>query len=681
MLHRSTCTVSLVVVLVLTALAAVPTRAAWKLPQMVSENRDGEKVFHAKPMDDRFRNPWPEEYERQFQARARRVIAAQSQRRARGSTYFENEKRYYGYLMAQVLGEQGLEAMKRLQGEDHQAESWHRHTAGIDYYACFTLKHQMRKYFYFGDLMDPDYRRRMYQGAKKWTEKDPLHRPHYAFKKASGWGPDAKNSWVDVRTTENLFLMRVTSVYLMAEETGNRRTAATYKQIILDYAKSLYRVGMGEWDSENYHGHSLSPLLNLYDFAKDDEVKLAAKACLDWLCAAGAVKYYRGGFNGPGSRDYNHAQPFGGSAASMLWLYFGDCPQPEHDWESDEVHVITSAYRPPVAVMKLARKEFSRPVEIFASKPHYSATTSFDTESPPEFLETQYIADTYLFGSLSCGTPPGVSAVNGFKILVYDREDGCRILHAAPTDDPNFAGSPLYRKGKINAENRVAQYGNLAIWLARGGKSPWLWVVPEGANMQRKNGITFIECERTWIAIHPLGTSSFQRDEKLTRQAGEGKDARFKNHTVLSAKGNGKRYCGIAVEIGEKQSHGSFGRFRQQVLGAEVDASQLGEGIVKYRAADGKHLGFHWNDDPQDLGAWRNGERHDWAEHAAYLYRTGDADEPTGPIHSRWGEGALYVEAGGAAFACAVDEQGGVRFEHGDPDEVNVREVSRVDGE
>jgi len=170
MLHRSTCTVSLVVVLVLTALAAVPTRAAWKLPQMVSENRDGEKVFHAKPMDDRFRNPWPEEYERQFQARARRVIAAQSQRRARGSTYFENEKRYYGYLMAQVLGEQGLDAMKRLQGEDHQAESWHRHTAGIDYYACFTLKHQMRKYFYFGDLMDPDYRRRMYQGAwSQWT--------------------------------------------------------------------------------------------------------------------------------------------------------------------------------------------------------------------------------------------------------------------------------------------------------------------------------------------------------------------------------------------------------------------------------------------------------------------------------------------------------------------------------
>ena len=147
----------------------------------------------------------------------------------------------------------------------------------------------------------------------------------------------------------------------MAEETGNKETTAKYKQLVLDYAKTLYRIGIGEWDSENYHGHSIGPLLNLYDFAKDAEVKMAAKACLDWFIAAGAVKYYRGGFNGPGSRDYTHAQPFGGSAASMLWIYFGDSPRFNEHWESDEVHMITSAYRPPVAVMK------ARPQRIFSS--------------------------------------------------------------------------------------------------------------------------------------------------------------------------------------------------------------------------------------------------------------------------------------------------------------------------
>jgi hypothetical protein len=70
-------------------------------------------------------------------------------------TYFESEKRSYGFSMAHVLaGDQQL-ALKELQMEDVQAEQWHAHTAGIDYYACFTLKHQMRKYFLFGDRLDP----------------------------------------------------------------------------------------------------------------------------------------------------------------------------------------------------------------------------------------------------------------------------------------------------------------------------------------------------------------------------------------------------------------------------------------------------------------------------------------------------------------------------------------------
>ena len=85
--------------------------------------------------------------------------------------------------MAHVLGKDSAVAMAGLQAEDNQAQSWHRNTERIDYYAAFTLKHQMRKYFYFGDLMEPAYRKRMFGGAKKWTAQDPYRRPHAAFKK------------------------------------------------------------------------------------------------------------------------------------------------------------------------------------------------------------------------------------------------------------------------------------------------------------------------------------------------------------------------------------------------------------------------------------------------------------------------------------------------------------------
>lgn len=650
--------------------------AEWELDQIVTRDAQGRPVYHAQPVAEKFRNPWPEKYEAEFQDRARQIIAAQSERKvAAGNTYFENEKRTYGYLMAQAIGSRGLDAVRELQLEDAQRDEWHRETEGIDFYAAFTLKHQMRKYFYFGDLLEPAYRERMLKGAKTWTSSDPMRRPHYTFKSPKeGWGPDARNSWVDVRSTENLFLMRVTSVYLMAEETGNRETAAKYKQLILDYTKTLYRIGMGEWDSENYHGHSLAPLTNLYDFAKDDEVKLAAKACLDWMCAAGAVKYYRGGFNGPTKRDYNHIQPFGGSAAAMLWVLFGDSPRANEHWESDEVHVITSAYRPPVAVMKLARKEFTKPVELFSSKPSYDATTSLKFESTPEYLETQYFGHSYQMGSLSGGTTPGASDVCGFKILAFDKEKGAVVLQASPTSDPAFIGSPQYQQGKVTAENRVAQRKNVAIWLAKDSRAPWCWVIPQSVKVTEQKGITFLECERTWAAIRPLGVEPIRRDDKLTEQIASGKEPKFPDHQVLATQGSGQgEFCGLAVEVGEKESHGSFAEFQKQTLAAQVDVAKLGAGEVQYKAAAGLWLGIHWQDDPHNLGVWTNGQRHDFAQHAQYLYQPAGATEPTAPIYSQWGDGTLYVEAGGEAFASTVDEQGKVTFHNGTPADVKAK--------
>lgn len=635
----------------------------WKLSDMLGKDRKGKTIYQAKPMDNRFRNPWPQELEDEFQERARKIIAAQQEKLAGGTTYFESEKRFYGKLMAQVIGAYPLKAMGKLQGEDHQAQEWHKHTDGIDYYACFTLKHQIRKYFYFGDLMKPAYKKRMFEGAKKWTAKDPYRRPHYAYKKSGpGWGPDVKNSWVDVRNTENLFLMRVTSVYLMAEETGNQETTAKYKQLLLDYAKTLYRVGIGEWDSENYHGHSISPLCNLYDFAKDPEVKLAAKACLDWFMAAGAVKYYRGGFNGPGSRDYNHDQPFGGSAASILWVYFGDTPAfNEKHLESDEVHLITSAYRPPLAIVKLARKEIKRPVEIVASKPHYSATTTLNFESSPEYLETHYLGQNFLLGSLSCGTPPGISSVNGFKILVKNKLHGCQIVHAAPTADPNFSGSPLYKQGKITSQNRVAQAGNIAIWLAKDGKAPWLWVVPDSCRTKEIEGCTFFEFEDAWIAMKPLGMESFKQNLAKIKIASEGKGARFPKHSVLTSQGSSKLFCGMVIEVGEKPMYGNFKDFTKQFLQSEFDDSQLEQGVVKFRNPRGKALGFHWQDDAKNLGNWQNGKRHDWKRHQKFLYGPASSETPS-PIQAEWGSGTLEVNAGGHSFRCTVNEQGQVTF-------------------
>lgn len=614
---------------------------------MVSKSDSG-VIYRSLPVPPELVNPWPEELEAEFQRRAHAVVQAQTRDTKAGvNTYFENEKRSYGFLMAHVLGG-NMKALDYLQAQDHQHEQWHRKTAGIDLYACFTLKHQMRKYFYFGKLLAPSYRKQMQVGARNWTSRDPLRRPHYSYEKGkSGWGPDAQNSWVDVRSTENLWLMRVTSVYLMAEETGNATTRDLYRQHILDYTRTLYRIGIGEWDSENYHGHSITPLLNLYDFAKDLEVKAAAKACLDFYTIAGAIKYWRGGFNGPTKRDYNHAQPFGGSAANSLWMWFGEHPVGKQDhWESDEVHQITSAYRPPMAAVNLARKQFAKPVEIFAAKPAYDATTQFRADSKPEYLETQYIAQTYQLGTLTGGTSVDGGDVNGFKLLAWDETDGAIAVHAIPGSNPAYPGSPMYKTGIVSAENRIAQQENVALWLVQDGKSPWTWVVPDHVEVIHKNEVTFLKCDRTWLAIRPLGASNLEFDEQRTNELRAARKNRFPNHKVLSAYGTSDAFCGLAIEVGERESHASFEQFVAETLVAEIDAKKLEQGIVTYKSGDRIHLGIHWNDDPLNLGVWRNGTRRDLRNAAMY-------ESPI--IKSSWQSGVLKVNTIGATFRHAVD--------------------------
>lgn len=617
------------------------------------------------PVPEGLKNPWPEAWENEFQARKEKVLkgmcAKEKAAGLGGRTFFESEKRAYGFLLAHaVAGDKDL-AIKELQKEDAQAKDWHAHTAGIDYYACFTLKHQVRKYFLFGDRLDPKYKQRMFDGAKAWTEKDPLRRPHPAFKKAGdGWGPDVKNSWVDVRNTENLFLMRVTSVYLMAEETGNEVTAEQYKETILKYAAALYRVGMGEWDSENYHGHSLAPLLNLFDFAKDKEVRAAAKLCLDYMSAIGAVKYFRGAFNGPTNRDYSHPQPFGGSAPCMLWLYFGDTPVENTAYESDEIHVLTSGYRPPAAVVELARKNFDRPAELFASKPGYAATTGNDLKNPPEYFETHYFGRTFQMGSLVGGTTAGKTAVNGFKIVATDDKRGAIAIQGVPGPDPKFVGSAKYVEGKVSGENRAGQFGDVAIWLVKGGGSPWVWVIPPGVGVETEGGVTFLKCGETLVALTPINTSELVIAQELTdRLTADEKGTDWKGHKVLAAKGSGGKFCGVAVEVGEAPEYKTYTEFKKAVLAkARV---VLKDGEAKYAAANGKTVKLKFADTAAETGVWRDGARHDWATHAKHLFSTA-GDKPL--IEQGWLGGTLTVRAGKKTFTGSVSEAGAATFKN-----------------
>lgn len=629
-------------------------------------SRDSQGRVTIKPVqvDARFRNEaWPEQWERDFADRANYVIQQAANDGRYGTTYFESEKNSYAAAMFSVLGGYEEPALAFLQSPDNPGH-WSKHTLGIDYYPAFTLKHQMRKYFFFGDLLEPDYRQRMKKAADIFTERDPLNRPHHAYERASGWGPNAKNSWVDVRNTDNLKLMRDTSVYLLAEEADNEKTRQLYKQHLTEFIVTLYHQGQGEWDSENYLGHSIAPLLNLYDFAQDPEVKLLAKSGLDFMAVAAAVKYYRGNFNGPTRRDYNHPYPFGGSTASLGWMWFGDAPLKPEEIEPDLIHVITSSYRPPRAVVELARKNFERPAELISGKPQWAAW-EHPAADRPTFYETHYFGRWFQFGTLARGSQR--PDINGFKLLTYSSQRGADTIIAGPVSDPTKLGSVMYNDKLIAPHSAVGQNGNMAIYLTEESKHPYLWLIPESAEVEEKNGVTFVHTEKASLAIWPINLSQPTVDSKLTEQVqweGEAKQKkerkpRWPDSQVLSAQRRNAGCYGFAIEIDE----GNRRKFVQRASQIQPETDEIPiRCAAAMTATNGRRVRLQWANSLDGIKIWRDGQLRDWnSPQEQAIWRTYDGDLISMPWQ---GDGELSIEAGGESFQISVTRDGNVAFSH-----------------
>ena len=628
------------------ASSVIPTTPAKETEPAVTTSTGNLIQVEPLPIPTEYKNQWTPELEAEFWVRANEAIRYYAGK-GYGNTYGENEKRSYTYAMLDFLAGNRQKALEFLQSEDTQADD-NAHTNGIDYYYCFTLKGQMRKYFFLGRFLDPAYKQRMFDGAKKWTEKDPLGRPHPIFgngKGGEGWGPDVRGGWVDGRNTDNLRAMREVSVYLMAEETGNEDVRRLYKQKIQRYVWALYNIGMGEWDSENYHSHTFTAYLNLYDFAKDPEVKALGKAALDWFSAAGAMKYYRGGFGGPSKRDYGGANVvYGGNAANLLSLYFGDVTFADPTPERDAIHAITSAYRPPVAVVALARKQFNKPVEILATKPVYENWKA-GGEDQPGYWETTFFGHTYQLGSLAGEFSDG--DVGPFKLMAYNSKRGVDYFVAN-------TGGNWVRPGK-NPGDQMGQYRNLVIWLRPASDQPFFFQLPKTAKAEIEGGIWFFQLEKTWLAIRPINLSSYSEvainDDKIA--------SHYSDERTLKAITTTKNYSGFALEVGEQESHGNYSAFKQAVKAkSQLDLRNISTGTVQLTGATGNTLKLTHNSKNHLPKIVRNGIEHDWSKHFD-LYQPTDGKAP---ISLGWKIGTLRVEADGSVFEATVNREGKVRF-------------------
>lgn len=219
---------------------------------------------------------------------------------------------------------------------------------------------------------------------------------------------DSHNAWTS-EGTENHLNMARTSGYLFAQEALNypelfpeaQQRLAQMKDWISYWSKRIYQVGNGEWHSGIYETYNLIGWLNLYDFAKDQQVQAMARAVLDYYATEIALYYSYGIHGGAEMRGSGILSSNRNATPYLAWLYFGTTGDFPMGFSGSQyiqsMHAITSNYRPQSIVVKLAQKHIEKPASYLTSRSTYLL-------DQPSYVKIPfYIGENFTLGSQISG--------------------------------------------------------------------------------------------------------------------------------------------------------------------------------------------------------------------------------------------------------------------------------------
>lgn len=324
--------------------------------------------------------------------------------------------------------------------------------------------------------------------------------------------------------------------------------------------------------------------------------------------------------------------------------YFAGLPGTVPHPERDLVHFITSDYRPPAAVVALTRKDHAKPLEIFASHPHYQNFLP-QNQGAPKYHETTYIAHHFQMGSLVEG---GAYGVNGLKIPVDDGKEN--MVYVVPSSQP---------KGNIctnrNANDRIAQNRNLVVMVTpqpRKNFATWNTLLPLDIKIEDTGKVTFVDNGKVWLAFHWGANAQRGKDDAKRIQKFKSGKSKTKG-TILGGEAPGEGFSAIGIEVGEAQSHGSYEAFKKAVLGAsKFESSNIAKGEVALTGSQGRQVGISWA--PKVKSILRNGKQHTPTKD---LWSAPEGEPEV--VSLGWNTGTLKVKAGGHSFEGQFDLEKG----------------------
>jgi hypothetical protein len=425
--------------------------------------------------------------------------------------------------------------------------------------------------------------------------------------------------------TENHWVMYYTGLYLAAQTWPNEdettwfngKTSAENFEEARGWLSQWFdissTIGQGEFDSPTYITTFLTPMMVLYEFAKDSVMKTKAQLMLDLLFVDFAAEHLAGNYGGGHSRDYPEdiINPLAAPSTFWAWLYFGqpEMPpwnetryRPRHRSAWEPVYGAASSYRLPEIIYHIATDR---------SKPYIHTETKrvrniirFGKEKNPPVYKYSYVTKHYILGSLHGGILQPIQQHTWDVTYVSDKPNNTIFtLH------PFYSGKELamfFPEEQKFLSDEVDRYHKVYT-----NPNKWNSSSPYEQTLQHKNAlIVLYDIEEGTTHPHIDGFFPKTLDERVVDDSGwifarSGatfvgifplKSYEWKEEDVNWRLRSFERRNGFVVEVGSSDEDGSFENFRLTLTKLRPVAREEGkQWQVEYRTREGTKLQHTFN--------------------------------------------------------------------------------------
>lgn len=394
--------------------------------------------------------------------------------------------------------------------------------------------------------------------------------------------------------TENHWLMHYVAQLLAAERFTDVDTwwNGLPRQVMIDEATRWIlgtidrtaRIGHHEYDSTDYHGWHVMPMIALADHAQDDTVRQRAADMATLLIADIALEFFHGAWAGGHAREGYRENTWTsiGCTATLMYLYFGGPTFERHQAQQPMVTAATASYEPPPILSAIALDRDMPRVVKKTKAPRNIYRHVTDDAQPVR--KTTFTSRSFALGTTQTGLPgPPAGPIDlvSWDLTWAGPKHEAKIVSCHPYVDPGRfsaflsdlpqdigrtvpAAKPYLqfadRLFGASPYERMMQHEGAAIVLYRipaDDAHPYVNLyLPRSTTWQRRGQYVFGDTRLFYVMIRLIGASRWDSV----------KDADYIDGWVVRLRGEG---VGLVLEACEKDAHDDLAAF---AAACDVDA-------------------------------------------------------------------------------------------------------------